>query len=200
MNPEEVSKMLQEVIQQQQVTLTWWTYIVFALIAVLSAYLGAYFKKRGETYATREDFDILLDQVKKTNWSTEQIKTTIARRSDFEMQVLLDRYKMVVDLEIKISSVATNLNRLRMGTHVPDFIKDGDIVPLTQVFEQLSINCWLLGDLFHELLLYQSHLLLSMANERDGTSWGEYEESVTHFSRAMDKVFKISAITWVPET
>lgn len=202
MDPETVRKMLQEV-AQQQVTLTWWTYLVFAIIAAASAYVGAYLKKKGESYATREDFDTLLDQVKKTNQATEQIKTAIARRSDFEKQVLLDQYKLVVDLETKIMTVATNLNRERSGTHVPDFIKDGDIVPLTQVFEQLAICRWLLRDRFHELLERQSQLLLKIANERDEDSLKrlvvEFAKSATSFSEAMEEVFKIGTITWGTE-
>ncbi|WP_309728131.1 hypothetical protein [Chamaesiphon sp. OTE_75_metabat_556] len=204
MDLEAVRKMLQEVIQQQPVTLTWGTYLVFALIAMLSAYLGAYLKKKGETYATREDFYMVLDQVKKTNRATEEIKTAIARRSDFEMQVLLDRYKLVVDCETKIQTIATNVNRLRSGVQVPpDFIKDEDIVPLTQVFEQLSINHWLLGDSFHDLLLFQSKLLLTIANEKDSaklaTHTEKYQQSLIAFSKAMDDTFKISTITWSGE-
>jgi hypothetical protein len=200
MNPEAVRKMLQEVIQQQQVTLTWWTYLIFAVLAVLSTYLGAYLKKKGETFATREDFNVLLAQVKKTNRATEQIKTAIAKRSDFEKQILLDQYKMVVDLETNIMTISTNLNRLRSGTQIPEFIVDGDIVPLTRVFEQLAINRWLLRDQFHSLFLHQARLLLAIANERDAgllrKLLGEWEQSVTNFSEAMDRVFKISTITW----
>jgi len=200
MNPEAVRTMLQEVIQQQQVTLAWWTYLIFAVIAVPSNYFGAYLKKKGETFATREDFNVLLAQVKKTNRAAEQIKTAIARRSDFEKQILLDQYKMVVDLETNIVTISTNLNRRRSGTQVPEFIVDGDIVPLTRVFEQLAVNRWLLRDQFHSLLLHQAQLLLAIANERDagslGKLLGEWEQSVTNFSEAMDKVFKISKITW----
>lgn len=200
MNSETVRKMLQEVIQQQQVTLTWWTYLIFAVIAVLSTYVGAYLKKKGETFATKEDFNVLLAQVKKTNRATEQIKTAIARRSDFEKQILLDQYKMVVDLETDIMTISTNLNRLRSGAQVPEFIVGGDIVPLTRVFEQLAINRWLLRDQFYSLLLRQAQLLLAIANEREPGSlrnlMGEWERSVTNFSEVMDRVFKISRITW----
>ena len=199
MEPEAVQKMLTEVIQQEQVTLAWWTYVVFGIVAVLSAYLGAYLKKKGENYATKEDFDALLDQVKKTNQATEEIKTTIARRSDFEKQVLLDQYKLVIDLQTKIMSVATNLNRVRSGVQIPDFIKDLDIVPLTHVFEQVAINRWLLKDRFHELLLQQAQLLLKIANEKNEESLKrlsmQFEEQVTNFSKAMDEVFMIAKIT-----
>lgn len=204
MDLETVRKMLQEVIQQQPVTLTWWTYLVFALIAILSAYLGAYLKKKGETYATREDFYMVLDQVKMTNRATEEIKTAIARRSDFELQVLSDRYKMIVDCETKIQTIATNVNRLLNGAQVPsDFIQGEEIVPLSQVQEQISINKFLLGERFYNLLISQSKLLLDMATKQKDPDkvqdslqelLSKYKQSLTEFGDFMDKTFKINEI------
>jgi hypothetical protein len=248
MDVEAVRKMLQEVIQQQQVASSWSTYALyalFALIAGLSALLGAYLKKigetiatrkefnavlakveattnltneiqrtsaylesylktKGESFATREEFDQVLDQVRKTSRATEEIKTAIARRSDFKLQVISDRYKMIVDCEKKIRAIATYVNRLLKGAQVPsDFIQGEEIVPLTQVQEQISINKFLLGERFYDLLILQSKLLLDMATKQKDPDkvqdslqelLSKYIQSLTEFDELMDKTFNISEI------
>ena len=201
MDPEAVRKMLQEVIQQEGITLSWWTYLMFAAIAALSAYFGAYFKKRGENYATKRDFNDLLDQVKKTNQATEEIKTSIGRRSDFEQKIVLDQYEKAVALETKIITISTNLNRIRSGIKVLGLIDGPDFLPpLTEVYEELETYRWLLKGRLHGLLTGQADLLQDIA--RDLKSMGnkhqafrqKFLKSTEDFSKAMDAVFKIKNI------
>jgi hypothetical protein len=62
-------------------SLWWWQLIGFTLSVIASvivAYLVAYAKKKGENYATKEDFNELLRQVKETTKTTEEIKAEIS--------------------------------------------------------------------------------------------------------------------------
>lgn len=123
----------------------------------------------------------------------------IERRSRFEEKILLDRYELVRNLETRVESVATNLNRVRHGISVPNLIVKGDVVPLTEVFEQLSLNKYLLADPFYGILDQQASILLKMANESDPVRLqelqNEYKRLRGEFERAMDHVFRISSIT-----
>src|SRR5882762_7793199 len=68
---------------------------------------------------------------------TKQITLKLEKRSNFEEKVLLDRYEVIRQLGTRLGRVETNLRRIRRGTEVKGFMKDGDIVPLTEVFEGL---------------------------------------------------------------
>ncbi len=57
----------------------WWQYLIAAIITFVGAFLGSYLKKRAENLATKNDFDSLLIQVKKTTTETEGIKVELAK-------------------------------------------------------------------------------------------------------------------------
>jgi len=58
-------------------------YVLIVTITLVAggvgAFVGAYLKRRGETLATKADFDVLSDQVRQQTRETEQIKSEIAR-------------------------------------------------------------------------------------------------------------------------
>src|SRR5437763_10539782 len=57
-----------------------WTVMVLALGAAgIGAFAGAYLKRRGENLATKEDFDVLLQQLKAQTKATEEIKADVQR-------------------------------------------------------------------------------------------------------------------------
>lgn len=56
----------------------WWAYLLALVLPLLGGFLGAYAKKKGEAFATKEDFDALLNQVKATTIATESVKVELA--------------------------------------------------------------------------------------------------------------------------
>lgn len=77
--------LIREIAQQifhEQILLNWKFYLIFMLLILVascgSAFVASYFKKRGETYATKADFDELLNQLKQTTKSTEEIKIAVS--------------------------------------------------------------------------------------------------------------------------
>lgn len=67
----------------QGITSAWWvSFIVMAItvaISCLSGYLIAYGKKKGENLATKEDFNDLLVQLRKTTEATKEIEAKISQ-------------------------------------------------------------------------------------------------------------------------
>lgn len=53
-------------------------YLIATLVGVLVGYLSSYARKKAENLATKEDFDVLLNQVKKTTEETELIKQSLS--------------------------------------------------------------------------------------------------------------------------
>jgi hypothetical protein len=134
---------------------------------------------------------------------TKQSNLRLEKRSNFEEQVLLDRYKVVRDVERRIQKAATDLNRMRSGIEVKGLMNGPDIVPLTEAFEELNINRFLLPRGLYELLARQAHLILSRANERDAERAREldreYLDSQEKFIAAMNREFEISKVTYDTE-
>ena len=63
-----------------------WAYFLAFALAFAGSYFGAYAKRKAENLATKEDFEALLAQVKKTTEETEKIKTDLARISWVDQQ------------------------------------------------------------------------------------------------------------------
>lgn len=85
MNADQI-KAIVEVALNEGRTFPWWAYILAFVLAFAGSYCGAYAKRKAENLATKEDFDTLLAQVKKTTEETEKIKTDIARISWVDQQ------------------------------------------------------------------------------------------------------------------
>ena len=65
-------------IAKEQFVQLWPTYALMIAVALVvgggAAYFGAYFKRRGESFATKADFDGLLTQLKETTAVAEEVK------------------------------------------------------------------------------------------------------------------------------
>lgn len=59
----------------------WWSYLVMLAFGAAGGFLGAYFKKKGENYATHEDFRQVLEQQKLSTEAVEDIKQVLLSRS-----------------------------------------------------------------------------------------------------------------------
>src|SRR5262245_54331124 len=80
MNPKQLEELIWKIIGAE-VPAPWWIYIVLILlsgcIGFFIAYLSEYAKVKGKNLATKEDFNQILEQSKKTVEATEQIKLNI---------------------------------------------------------------------------------------------------------------------------
>ena len=83
--PEQI-KSIVEAASKDGLGFPWWLYLLAFVATFVGSYSGSYAKHKAENLATKEDFDELLSQVKKTTEETEKIKTDISRASWIDQQ------------------------------------------------------------------------------------------------------------------
>jgi hypothetical protein len=132
---------------------------------------------------------------------SRRLEMALRRRSAFEEQVLLERYALINSLSERLMRVMTNLNRRRSGQPVPEnFMQHNEIVPLTEIFEEVEIRRLMMGEDFHRLFLAQSHLVLKMANQRTAEerteNRAEWERLQEETRAAAEEAFGFSKIRW----
>lgn len=130
----------------------------------------------------------------------KEISLKLEKRSNFEERILLDRYMVLRDLQTRLGRVMTDLNRVRHGMMVEGLFRNGDIVPLTEIFSQLAVDRYLITERFHKILWEESQLIIAIANETDPERLevlqAAYLRSLDAFYEAMNDVFGIDKITW----
>jgi hypothetical protein len=132
----------------------------------------------------------------------KEIELRLQKRSNFEERILLDRYTIIRDIHMRLTKVMTNINRTRSGAKVEGLVKNGDIVPLTEVFEILSVNKYLITERIHKILWDKGQIAIKFFNAQDKTALdriaADSQRLEDEFSRAMNDVFGIEKITWEP--
>ena len=76
MSEEMIKKLAQQIITESVLENASFYLLVFAITLVataISSFLVSYLKKRGESYATKKDFDDILSQLKQSTKATETI-------------------------------------------------------------------------------------------------------------------------------
>ena len=128
------------------------------------------------------------------------IELDLERRSSFEEKILLERYTAIRELQTKIGNVMTNANRIRHGVKVDGFIVNNDIVPLTEVFEQLAVDKYLITKSFHDIFWQQSQIAIRLVNEKDGLQFkqleAKYIDLLEQFYKEMNEMFDLEKIKW----
>jgi hypothetical protein len=131
---------------------------------------------------------------------TKQAELLLGRQSAFKEKVLTERYLLIGGLLARLERIATNLNRQRSNRPVPEsFQRGNEIVPLTEVFEDLEIHRLILGDQYYALFLDLARSTLALANVRADDEWsrvGQRRAEVQKQVRQLaDTDFQISTIS-----
>ncbi len=128
------------------------------------------------------------------------LELDLARRSNFEERILLDRYVLIQEIQTKIENISTNLNRVKNGAKIDGFIVNNDLVPLTEIYELLSTKRFMLTNKFYDLFISQANLILNLSNEKDSHKQKEigdkYLKLKDQFYNEMIKMFDIDNIKW----
>jgi hypothetical protein len=95
------------------------------------------------------------------------LELTLQRRSNFEERILTERYAVLREISNRLMKVATDINRLHNGHQVDNLIVNGDLVPLTEVFELIALNRHLIPDPFPGILEEQAQMALKFGNAGD---------------------------------
>jgi hypothetical protein len=91
--------------------------VVMALAAAVAAWFGSFFKTKGQNFATKQDFNELLRQVRANTEAVETIKSEISQRDWAQREwTTLRRIKLEALLE-KMHECGTYLDRLRSAAY-----------------------------------------------------------------------------------
>ena len=75
----ELLKLIQQAVENGITAASWVVLVIAIFGAALGAGFGSYLKRKGENYATKEDFADLLGQVRATTKATEEMKLPFAK-------------------------------------------------------------------------------------------------------------------------
>lgn len=108
--------------------------------------------------------------------------------SDSKIQFDKDRAALATSFSRQLDDVATNVNRWRSGQPLPpDYIRGNEIVPLTNIWNDLHGNRAQLGDDLYNLLITKAKIVLRLANE------GSSQELQQEYSTVNDALAKETA-------
>lgn len=101
MSDESILELVRQAIEGQ-VLVSWRFYLVLVAVVFLttaaSNFLAAYFRTRGARYATKADFDELLNELRESTKATEEIKRTISHEAWLERERSITRRGKLEDL------------------------------------------------------------------------------------------------------
>lgn len=125
-------------------------------------------------------------------------ETRIERRSAFEEKVLINRFELVSAFSARLERIMTDLNRMRSGKapSTKNFLVDDELVPLTEVFEDLQVHRLVLGERFHGILHGMAQLALRAGNVDDAAVRTEWADARAALLEAGEDTFGISQITF----
>lgn len=118
-----------------------------------------------------------------------ELELKLERRSAFEQQVLLDRYKLVSEFAQRLQRITTDLNRASHGMKVEGLYQGSELVPLTAIFEDLSTKRFQLSDQFYQLFDRQARVVLSLANAKTAEERVKVE---AEWVRGLDQLMKMA--------
>ncbi len=113
MNTTELEIILRRVIDDKFYLPLWVYFLCALIIPFLGSFFGSYFKKKAENVATKEDFEELLVQLKKTTSETEKIRVDLAKGNWLHQQSWSLKEKYYSGLLEALNSLKMSLlNRL----------------------------------------------------------------------------------------
>lgn len=131
---------------------------------------------------------------------TKTIGLALERRSRFEEMILTERYDTVSALLSRLTRIASDIRRLRQGIPVDGLMRGNDIVPLTEVYEDLAARRHVLTERFHPNFNALATLLIDLAKANTAEELKEiekaYQRLLTAIQTDMEDVFGLSDILW----
>lgn len=122
---DEIFQKVLKVIEERSITLDLLSYVIIAVVSLVSGLIGAfgasYIKEKGKNYATKEDFDALLEQTKLTTHETEAIKASIGKSGWRESKQWELRYTIYTEILQSLAEWRIALTR----AHVVLYENDG---------------------------------------------------------------------------
>ncbi|MGH3451661.1 MAG: hypothetical protein ACRDQW_13240, partial [Haloechinothrix sp.] len=150
---------------------------------------------------------VIAEQVaeKKTELAFTARQLRIEGRSSFENRVLTDRYEIFNQIFARLVRITTDLNRVQAGgaPHTEPFLMRAgsrtEVVPLTEIFDELEQHRLLLGDEIYYELAETADLILRMANagsDESGVLATRWSQARGRLRDLAETQFGLSQIRW----
>ena len=127
------------------------------------------------------------------------VEQAITKRLD----VYAEELTLFIDIVTRIERIQTKLNRRRLGDPVPEGLIEGnEVVPLTAVFEDLSIHEMALGAALATELRRHADLVLELANYNHMSESQQWDHNVrsrqcqARLRELANEEFGLDKITW----
>ena len=129
MSPEKIELIIRKAINEGML-FPWWSYLLVVIATFVGGFLGAYFKRKGENLATKEDYESLLEQVKKTTSATESIKLNLAQGNWLHQQSWYLKEKYYTGLLESLYKL-----KLSLSTRLDHYMEPGSLYRDDQIIE-----------------------------------------------------------------
>ena len=103
MSQEELKTLLEQTLSNG-INLSHWAYVLIALVSMIGAYIGSYLKKRGENFATKQDFQQILERTSETTRITKHIEGLVQKEFEFIEHQLKIFYSPILGFSRKIKA------------------------------------------------------------------------------------------------
>ena len=112
MSAEQIENIIKQVLERG-LTPELWVYVLIGGVVFLSGFAGSYMGQKGKNYATKEDFDEILDQLKETTKITEEIKAQISKEEwlekkkwEYKQGIYAELISLLHSLQLEMSSLS----------------------------------------------------------------------------------------------
>jgi hypothetical protein len=114
MNPEEIHKIVSDAISSSR-TIPFWAYLLLIVLPSVASFIGEYAKRKGENFATKEDFEKVLVQIEQQAKAVKGIEERIVHEyiekreiSKIQREKLEETYEALsAELELFSKNLAT---------------------------------------------------------------------------------------------
>ena len=115
MDPEQY-KLIQQAVNKSLALNPWFLLLLSFIAAGLGSYAAAYLKTKGKNLATKEDFDQVLDQLKRQTAATEEIKGKVAEqiegvKAGYQESALRLQNELSSDTQRQLAGLTNTLSR-----------------------------------------------------------------------------------------
>jgi hypothetical protein len=110
MTPSEIQGVVSAAVDQK-FAFPYWAYIVALAISGIGAYLGSYLSQRGRDNATKDGFNAVRDQLKKTTQDTEHIKASLSSEHWVVQQSWSQKKQIYSDVLLQLTKLRGALSR-----------------------------------------------------------------------------------------
>lgn len=124
------------------------------VVTIVVLFIGGYFIKYGIEKTLEVEFQK----------RDRQLELAMKRQSNFQEKMMWQKYLVLTSQNEVMHQLRAEINGYLIRKDVePTFMKDGDMYRLTEVYEQLNINRFLIGEDMYKLMRQQGRLLIQLS-------------------------------------